>query len=112
MYIVFLPFYDIESMSFYSPTKMTQFNLQNVFMSNSRVFHNFQRWLFTVIYNDKTIVRSSIKTFMLIEQSKFLVSQNTPSVLKRQKGNIICAMDDVRGDALRQPHGTTPDAVK
>ena len=53
-----------------------------------------------------------MKTFMLIEQSKFLVSQNIPSDLKRQKGNIICAKDDVRGDALRQPHGTTPAAVK
>ena len=31
--------------------------------------------------------------------------------LKGQKQNIICTMDDVRGDFLRPPHGTTPAAV-
>ena len=28
-----------------------------------------------------------------------------------QKENIICTMDDVRGDFLRPPHGTTPAGV-
>ena len=28
-----------------------------------------------------------------------------------QKKNIICTMDDVRGDFLGPPHGTTPAAV-
>ena len=30
---------------------------------------------------------------------------------KDQKKNIICTMDDVRGDFLGPPHGTTPAAV-
>ena len=30
---------------------------------------------------------------------------------KDQKENIICTMDDIRGDFLRPPHGTTPAAV-
>ena len=35
-----------------------------------------------------------------------------PSLIsKDQKKNIICTMDDVRGDFLRPPHGTTPHAV-
>ena len=32
-------------------------------------------------------------------------------ISKDQKKNIICTMDDVRGDILRPPHGTTPVAV-
>ena len=32
--------------------------------------------------------------------------------LKGPKLNIICTMDDVRGDFLGPPHGTTPAAVK
>ena len=31
--------------------------------------------------------------------------------LKGPKGNIICTMDDVRGDFLGPPHGTTAAAV-
>ena len=35
-----------------------------------------------------------------------------PSLIsKDQKENIICTMDDVRGDFLRPPHGTTPAVV-
>ena len=35
-----------------------------------------------------------------------------PSLIsKDQKENIICTMDDVRGDFLGPPHGTTPAAV-
>ena len=30
---------------------------------------------------------------------------------KDQKENIICTMDDVRGDILGPPHSTTPAAV-
>ena len=33
--------------------------------------------------------------------------------LKRtERNNIICTMNDVRGDFLGQPHGTMPAAVK
>ena len=32
-------------------------------------------------------------------------------ISKDQKENIICTMDDVRGDFLGPPHGTTPAAV-
>ena len=36
-----------------------------------------------------------------------------PSLIsKDQKENIICTMDDVRGDFLGPPHSTTPAAVK
>ena len=42
---------------------------------------------------------------------KFLNAQNIFTDLKGPKGNIICTMDDVRGDFLGTPHGTTPDAV-
>ena len=31
--------------------------------------------------------------------------------LKDRKKNIICTIDDVRGDILGPPHGTTPAAV-
>ena len=31
--------------------------------------------------------------------------------LKRQKENILCTMDDVRGEVSRLLHGTIPDAV-
>ena len=35
-----------------------------------------------------------------------------PSLIsKDQKKNIICTMDDVRGDFLGPPHCTTPAAV-
>ena len=40
--------------------------------------------------------------------TNFLISQ---MILKDQKENIICTMDDVRGDFLGPPNGTTPDAV-
>ena len=32
-------------------------------------------------------------------------------ISKDQKENIICTLDDVRGDILGPPHGTTPAAV-
>ena len=32
-------------------------------------------------------------------------------MISDQKENIICTMDDVRGDFLGPPHGTTPAAV-
>ena len=32
-------------------------------------------------------------------------------ISKDQKENITCTMDDVRGDFLGPPHGTTPAAV-
>ena len=32
-------------------------------------------------------------------------------ISKDKKENIICTMDDVRGDILGPPHGTTPAAV-
>ena len=32
-------------------------------------------------------------------------------ISKDQKENITCTMDDVRGDLLGPPHGTTPAAV-
>ena len=36
-----------------------------------------------------------------------------PSLIsKDQKENIICTLNDVRGDFVRPPHGTTPAAVK
>ena len=40
--------------------------------------------------------------------------RTTPNIftnLKGSKKNIICTMDDVRGDFLGPPHGTTPAAV-
>ena len=40
-----------------------------------------------------------------------LISQNTLADLKGEKENIICTTDDVRGDFLGPPHGTTPAAV-
>ena len=60
---------------------------------------------------------NSIKEKVMIKnkglnQSIFLIFQNILSDLKRQKGNAICTMDDVRGDVLRPPHGTTPAAEK
>ena len=30
---------------------------------------------------------------------------------RTERNNIICTMDDVRGDFLGPPHGTTPAAV-
>ena len=39
---------------------------------------------------------------------------NSLNILTDLKGtniNIICTMDDVRGDFLGPPHGTTPAAV-
>ena len=42
---------------------------------------------------------------------KFLNAQNIFTDLKGPKGNITCTMDDVRGDFLGMPHGTTPAAV-
>ena len=41
----------------------------------------------------------------------FLSTQIFLLISKDQKKNIICTMDDVRGDFLRPPHGTTPAAV-
>ena len=32
-------------------------------------------------------------------------------ISKDQKGNIICTMDDARGDFIRPPHATTQAAV-
>ena len=32
-------------------------------------------------------------------------------ISKDQKENIICTMENVRGDILWPPHGTTPAAV-
>ena len=32
-------------------------------------------------------------------------------ILKDQKEKITCTMDDVRGNILEPPHGTTPAAV-
>ena len=43
--------------------------------------------------------------------NEFLISQNTHADLKGPKENIICTMDDVRGDFVGPPHGTTPAAV-
>ena len=40
-----------------------------------------------------------------------MISQNILSDLKGPKENIICTMDDVRGDFLGPPHGTAPAAV-
>ena len=33
-------------------------------------------------------------------------------ISKDRKENIICTMDDVRGDILGPPHGKTPAAAK
>ena len=49
---------------------------------------------------------------MSLNQSLFLISQNSIADLKGPKQNINCTMVDVRGDVLRPPHGTTPAAVK
>ena len=51
-----------------------------------------------------------------------LVNESIPKIIFRflripsltsndQKENINCTMNDVRGDCLRPPHGTTPAAV-
>ena len=36
---------------------------------------------------------------------------NTLNISKDLNENIICTMDNVRGDFLGPPHGTTPGAV-
>ena len=41
----------------------------------------------------------------------FEILQIYSLIPKDQKKNIICTMDDVRGDFLGPPHGTTPAAV-
>ena len=41
----------------------------------------------------------------------FLISQNTLADLKGLEENIICTMDDVRGDFFGPPHGSAPAAV-
>ena len=41
----------------------------------------------------------------------FLISQNTLPDLNGPKENIICTMNDVRGDVLVPLHGTTPAVV-
>ena len=43
--------------------------------------------------------------------NKFEILQIVSLISKDQKKNIICTMDDVRGDFLGPPHGTTPAAV-
>ena len=48
---------------------------------------------------------------MNLNDNDFLISRNTLTDLKGPKENIICTMDDVRGDVLGTPHGTTPAAV-
>ena len=56
---------------------------------------------------------------MNLTNNKFLISQNiladflriSSLISKDQKENITCTMDDVRGDFLGPPHGTTPAAV-
>ena len=47
----------------------------------------------------------------ILTDNNFLISQNTFADLKGQKENIICTIDDVRGDFLGPSHGTTPAAV-
>ena len=41
----------------------------------------------------------------------FEILQIYSLIPKDQKKNIICTMDDVRGDFLRPPHDTTPAEV-
>ena len=53
---------------------------------------------------------------MNLTDNKFLISQNILADLKKKKKkkqmeNITCTLDDVRGDFLGPPHGTTPAAV-
>ena len=42
----------------------------------------------------------------------FLFLRILSLISKGQKENIICTMDDVRGDFLGPPHGATPAAVR
>ena len=48
---------------------------------------------------------------MVLDKKLFFYSQNSTIDLKGPKENIICTMDDIQGDILGLPHGTTPAAV-
>ena len=48
---------------------------------------------------------------MILNMQKIEILHIYSLILKDQKKNIICTMDDVRGDFLGPPHGTTPAAV-
>ena len=50
--------------------------------------------------------------YKILTDNNFLNSQNTLADLKGPKRkNKICTLDDLRGDILGPPHGTTPAAV-
>ena len=54
---------------------------------------------------NKTLLRSMFLNISVLN------TLNIFTDLKGRKENIICTMDDVRGDFLRPPHCTTPAAV-
>ena len=55
-------------------------------------------------------MHNSVK-MMILNISIFEILQISSLISKDQNKNIICTMDDVRGDFLGPPHGTTPAAV-
>ena len=55
-------------------------------------------------------MHNSVK-MMILNISILEILQISSLISKDQNKNIICTMDDVRGDFLGPPHGTTPAAV-
>ena len=57
-------------------------------------------------------MHNSVKMMILnVQYTVFEILQISSLISKDQNKNIICTMDDVRGDFLGPPHGTTPAAV-
>ena len=59
------------------------------------------------LVNSKVGSKSINTVWKILLDIKLLNSQNIPLISKEQKKNIISTMDDVRGDFLGPPHGTT-----
>ena len=68
-----------------------------------------------IIWAEKIIplaMKSKQKPYpSIVFLSIFEILQISSLISTDQKKNIICTMDDVRGDFLGPPHGTTPAAV-
>ena len=76
-------------------------------------FNDELRWLWNSVYNPNGA--KYVRKCWLENESKpiliFWFFRIPLLISKDQKENIICTMNDVRGDFLGSPHGTTPAAL-